>query len=304
MHPITRSKSAARLFGEPLLAAILLFALCLACSPASAKPRPSSAAAHTVQACAVKAGKHRGSLRLISAGKKCKRGERRIVWNVLGPPGPLGTAGSPGEKGSQGNTGIQGAAGPEGKDGAEGQAGSPGQAGPQGAPGAPGAPGVQGPPGAPGIVDLSLKELVETQGEQIETLTDSLETTTSLLQGVTHEQLTTAVEAGAKLNGIATSDIEGAITNANKLIGVTGSELTSGLANAGKLVGITTGELNNAIATIPKVTALCTRTMALTNQANSLLTGLGGISLGGLLPVGLELKIPSLPAQLTTFACP
>jgi hypothetical protein len=139
---------------------------------------------------------------------------------------------------------------------------------------------------------------------------------------VTHEQLTTAVEAGTKLNGIAASDIEGAITNANKLVGVTGSELTSGLANANKLVGITTGELNgaitnaaklsgitstelnNAIATIPKVAALCTRTTALTNQANSLLTGLGGISLGGLLPVGLELKIPSLPAQLTTFACP
>jgi hypothetical protein len=52
------------------------------------------------------------------------------------------------------------------------------------------------------------------------------------------------------------------------------------------------------------VAALCTRTTALTNQANSLLTGLGGISLGGLLPVGLELKIPSLPGQLTTFACP
>jgi hypothetical protein len=144
------------------------------------------------------------------------------------------------------------------------------------------------------VVDLSLKELVKTQGEQIETLTNSLDTTTSLLQGVTHEQLTTAVEAGVKLNGIAGSDIEGAITNANKLVGVTGSELNSGLANAGKLVGITTGELNgaitnasklsgitnaelsNAIATIPKVTALCTRTSALTNQANSLLTDSAG----------------------------
>lgn len=103
---------------------------------------------------------------------------------------------------------------------------------------------------------------------------------------MTHAQLTTAVEAGTKLNGIAGSDIEGAI------------------ANAAKLSGITTAELNNAIATIPKVTALCTRTTALTNQANSLLTGLGGVSLGGLLPVGLELKIPSLPAPLTTFACP
>ncbi len=301
MDAITQSKSASRLFAVPFSAAILLFTLLVACSPASAKPRASSASPHTVQACAVKVGKHRGSLRLISAGKRCKRGERRIVWSVLGPPGPQGAAGSPGEKGSQGNVGAGGTAGPEGKAGAEGQAGSP---------------------GPPGVVDLSLKELVETQGKQIETLTDSLETTTSLLQGVTHEQLTTAVDAGTKLNGIAASDIEGAITNANKLVGVTGTELSSGLANAGKLVGITTGELNgaitnaaklsgitstelnNAIATIPKVTALCTRTTALTNQANSLLTGLGGISLGGLLPVGLELKIPSLPAQLTTFACP
>ncbi len=263
MHAITRSKSVVRLFGMPLGAAILLLALCVAC-PASAKPRASSASVHVVQACALEAGKHRGSLRLIAAGKRCKRGERRIVWSVLGPPGPQGTgaAGSPGEKGSQGNVGAEGAAGPEGKAGADGQAGVPGQ------PGTPGAPGLQGPPGAPGAVDLSLEELVETQGKQIETLTDSLKTTTSLLQGVTHEQLTTAVEAGTKLNGIAGSEIEG------------------------------------AIATIPKVTALCTRTTALTNQANSLLAGLGGISLGGLLPVGLELKIPSLPTPLAAFACP
>jgi hypothetical protein len=271
MYAIAQSKSATRLFGVPFSAAALLFALCVACSPASAKPPASSAEVHTVQACAVKAGKHRGSLRLISVGKRCKRGERRIVWNVLGPPGPqgaVGTAGSLGEKGSQGSA------------------------------------GAQGPPGTPGVVDLSLKELVETQGKQIETLTDSLDTTTSLLQGVTHEQLTTAVDAGAKLNGIAATDIEGAITNANKLVGVTSGELSGAIANAAKLSGITTAELNNAIGTIPKVTALCTRTTALTNQANSLLTGLGGISLGGLLPVGLELKVPSLPAPLAVFACP
>jgi hypothetical protein len=304
MYAIAQSKSAARLFGVPFSAAILLFALCVACGPASAKPRASSAGVHTVQACAVKAGKHRGSLRLISAGKRCKRGERRIVWNVLGPPGPQGATGitgSSGEKGSAGNAGADGTAGPEGKAGAEGQAGSPGQAGPQGAPGS---QGPAGTPGAPGVVDLSLKELVETQGEQIETLTDSLDTTTSLLQGVTHEQLTTAVEAGTKLNGITSSELTSGLANAGKLVGITTGELNGTIANAAKLSGITATELNNAIATIPKVTALCTRTTALTNQANSLLTGLGGISLGGLLPVGLELKIPSLPGQLTTFACP
>lgn len=325
MQANTQSKSVIHVFGALLSAAILLFSLCLACGSAEAKPRAGAATVRTVQACVVKAGKHRGSLRLISAGKRCKRGERRIVWNVLGLPGPQGAAGTngpQGEKGAQGNIGTGGASGPEGKAGAEGQAGTPGTPGVQGPAGTPGSPGAQGPPGAPGVVDLSLEELIKTQGEQIETLTDSLKTTTSLLQGVTHEQLTTAVEAGAKLNGIAASDIEGAIANSNKLVGVTATELTSGLANASKLAGITTGELNgtianaaklsgittaelnNAIATIPKVTALCTRTTALTNQANSLLTGLGGISLGGLLPVGLELKIPSLPSQLTAFACP
>jgi hypothetical protein len=259
MHAVTQSKSVTRHLGAPLSVAILLLAFIGTCASASAKPRASSTAVHTVQACAVKSGKRRGSLRLIPAGKKCEHGERRIVWNVLGPPGPQGTAGSQGEKGSQGNAGAEGL---EGKAGLEGSAGSP------------------------GVVDLSLKELVETQGEQIETLTENLDSTTSLLQGVTHEQLTTAVEAGAKLNGIVGSEIKGAITN------------------AAKLSGITTAELNSAIATIPKVTALCTRTTALTTQANSLLSGLGGIGLGGLLPVGLELKIPSLSAPLAAFACP
>lgn len=274
MNASTQSRSVTRAFGAPLSAAILLLGLCFACGPADAKPRATAATAHTVQACAVRAGKHRGALRLIAAGRRCRHGERRIVWNVLGPSGTQGAPGSPGEKGSQGNAGAEGAA------------------------------GVQGPPGAPGAVDQSLEELVEAQGEQIETLTDSLNTTTSLLQGVTHEQLTSAVDAGTKLNGIAASDIEGAITNADKLVGITGSELNGAITNAAKLSGITTTELNSAIATIPKVTALCTRTTALTNQANSLLTGLGGVSLGGLLPVGLELKIPSLPAPLTAFACP
>lgn len=109
---------------------------------------------------------------------------------------------------------------------------------------------------------------------------------TSLLQGVTNAQLLAAVDAGSKLEGIA------------------GSELTGAITNASKLSGITLAELNGAIATVPKVAALCTRTTALTSQANSLLSALGGIGLGGLLPVGLELKIPALPAPLGAFVCP
>jgi len=84
MYAIRQSTFGTRLWGAPLSAAILLFAFVCACGSANAKPGASSATVHTVQACAVKAGKHRGSLRLISTGKRCKRGERRIVWNVLG----------------------------------------------------------------------------------------------------------------------------------------------------------------------------------------------------------------------------
>jgi hypothetical protein len=274
MHTINQSRSVVRPLGAALSIVALLTALFVLNGSAGAEPAAGYAGTSTVQACAVKAGKHRGSMRLVPAGKRCKRGEKVIVWGVLGPPGPQGaggSSGSPGERGSQGSTGS---------------AGDSGSAGAQGDPGPAGAPGAPGPTGPPGVADLSLEALVEAQGEQIEALTDSLETTTSLLQGVTQEQLTTAVEAGAKLSGITTGQLNGAI------------------ANASKLSAITTTELNSAIATIPKVTALCTRTTALTNQANSLLSGLGGIGLGGLLPVGLELKIPSLPAPLAAFACP
>ena len=52
MHAITQSKSAARLFGAPFSAGILLLALCVACSPASAKSRAGSAAGQAVEACA------------------------------------------------------------------------------------------------------------------------------------------------------------------------------------------------------------------------------------------------------------
>jgi hypothetical protein len=274
MHAINQSRSVVCPLGAVLSIVSLLAALFVLDGSAEAKPSPSSVGVNTVQACAAKAGKSRGSLRLVPLGKRCKRGEKLIVWSVLGPPGPQGAGGS---SGSAGERGSQGAAG---------TAGDAGSAGVQGDLGPAGAPGSPGPPGSPGAADLSLEELVETQGEQIEALTDSLESTTSLLQGVTHDQLLTAVDAGTKLDGIAGSEIKGAVTNASKL------------------VGITTAELNNAIATIPKVTALCTRTTVLTNQANSLLSGLGGISLGGLLPVGLVLKLPSLPAPLAEFACP
>src|SRR4051794_31320197 len=83
-----------------------------------------AAAPKKITACVKKRGQGKGLMRLAS---KCRRGERRISWNVQGPAGPAGVTGAPG---SQGN------------------AGAPGE---PGTPGAPGGPGTPGTPGAAGV---------------------------------------------------------------------------------------------------------------------------------------------------------
>jgi hypothetical protein len=60
----------------------------------------------TIKACAKK---RVGTLRLAS---KCRKSERPISWNAVGPAGPAGPAGAPGAPGAAG------AAGKDGKDGA------------------------------------------------------------------------------------------------------------------------------------------------------------------------------------------
>jgi hypothetical protein len=61
-----------------------------------------------------------GSLRIVTAGKKCRRTETRISWNRQGLRGIAGA------RGSQGPQGIAGAAGPQGTQGAKGDQGEPG----------------------------------------------------------------------------------------------------------------------------------------------------------------------------------
>src|SRR5215208_3791578 len=72
-----------------------------------------------------------GALRLAT---KCKSGERRISWSVVGPAGargaagpqgPQGASGLPGPKGDTGAQGPQGEAGPQGREGPQGPAGGP-----------------------------------------------------------------------------------------------------------------------------------------------------------------------------------
>ena len=44
----------------------------------------------------------KGNVRLVPAGKNCKRGEHRVVWNVTGPQDPVGPQGDQGPEGPEG----------------------------------------------------------------------------------------------------------------------------------------------------------------------------------------------------------
>ena len=79
----------------------------------------SAASPKKITACAKTKGPGKGLLRLAS---KCKKGERRVSWNVRGPAGPAGSNGTQGAQGSQGapgNTGAPGGTGAPGSPGAD-----------------------------------------------------------------------------------------------------------------------------------------------------------------------------------------
>jgi len=58
-----------------------------------------AAAPTTIKACAAKKGSTKGLLRLAST---CKKGERKVTWNVKGPAGAPGAQGFPGAPGQPG----------------------------------------------------------------------------------------------------------------------------------------------------------------------------------------------------------
>jgi hypothetical protein len=71
-----------------------------------------------VYACYKAKGKSKGAVRLVAKKGKCKRGEKKISWNV---GGPAGEAGQGGESGSSGESGAAGEAGSAGVKGLEGR---------------------------------------------------------------------------------------------------------------------------------------------------------------------------------------
>lgn len=95
----------ARFLVSALAAAMLLVGLCSTSYAASPVGKDG-----TIHACYKVKGKPKGTLRVVGAQKRCKRGERKVVWNAAGQNGQSGTAGQAGsaDSGQQGQAGTDG----------------------------------------------------------------------------------------------------------------------------------------------------------------------------------------------------
>lgn len=70
--------------------------------------------------------KSHGALRVVPAGRRCRRSEKALAFNQRGRQGPAGA------RGLQGKQGVRGKQGPQGKQGQQGVRGAVGPAGPAG----------------------------------------------------------------------------------------------------------------------------------------------------------------------------
>ena len=92
-------------------------ALLFAFSSTAAAAAPVVGKDGKVNACYRVKGKPKGAVRLVPAKqKKCRKGERRLAWNVGGTSNTTGTGATPGATGQTGATGATGSAGTNGSD--------------------------------------------------------------------------------------------------------------------------------------------------------------------------------------------
>jgi hypothetical protein len=100
------------------------------------------------------------------------------------------------------------------------------------------------------------------------------------------------------------SQLESRVTQLEGVLsGLTNTDLLSAVTNAAKLNGITAQDLTDAIAAVTDVNSLCTQMSTPVTQLNSIRTVLSGLSLTGVIPLGLGLTVPSIPSALTPFSC-
>src|SRR5258708_733720 len=96
----------ARFLMSALAAAMLLVGLCSTSYAASPVSKDG-----TIHACYKVKGKSKGTLRVVGAQKRCKRGERKVVWSASGQGSQSGGAGQNGQNGSSGGQGQTGTSG-------------------------------------------------------------------------------------------------------------------------------------------------------------------------------------------------
>ena len=90
-------------FRPPRQAVIYLLAFATVGGVAFAAAAGSTPARSGVlHGCVVKRGPDKGSLRIVKPAQRCRRGERRLTWNVGGAGGGAGPAGPTGTSGTQG----------------------------------------------------------------------------------------------------------------------------------------------------------------------------------------------------------
>ncbi|MCD9022618.1 hypothetical protein [Cohnella silvisoli] len=103
-----------------------------------------------------------GDLRIVASSKSCKKTEKWISWNVIGPKGDTGLTGATGPRGAKGDTGATGTTGPQGVKGDTGATGATGSQGAKGDTGATGPQGLQGPKGDTGTAGPPGTEIISS----------------------------------------------------------------------------------------------------------------------------------------------
>jgi hypothetical protein len=98
--------AASRLTSNAAFCAVAIVMLLIAVLPGSANAASVVGPSGQITGCYKKKGKAKGTLRVVPAGKKCKKGEKRLGWNTQGPQGQNGGQGGTGATGGTGDSGL------------------------------------------------------------------------------------------------------------------------------------------------------------------------------------------------------
>jgi hypothetical protein len=246
-----------------ILVPLAAAAVLLACLGGAATAATPIGRDGQIHACYRVKGKPKGSLRVVPSAKKhCKRGERKVTWSVVGPSGQSGSGGQSGNGGQSGQAGTNGSS-------KETEAALQSK-----------------------IANLNLK-VEGLEGVLSGVTNGDLLGALNTLKGLDNGDLLNSVDA---VKGLSNGDLSGAV---DAVEGLTNLDLSKAVD---AVQGLTNTDLTEAVDSLPVVDALCTQSAGLTEQVNDVAKGVSEIALGGILPGGLTLKLPTLQ-PLDPFTC-